>query len=236
MNTHNESLEAKDICDLVRTLSIQQLSALLNSPPLGIDILEHAAFCTRCGEAVERAGTFEFNNLTTEQKTEFRKIGREIANSMHLGMLRSETRATVTKPSGMMPRFAVEPWRPGPQVALAAGGAEPEPVEKLVVKMDVLSAIGLQPYVRLDLIQAEDNTAVRIRVQRVQDVSRPGRYVEPKKRKIHFSLIRPSETIRVELGSGPANGPFRDFVQKRLKKYVRGEEQSWQAEVRILPG
>ncbi len=90
-----QSTEVKDICELVRTLPTGQLHALLSSPPLGIDILEHAAFCEQCGRVVERASTFEFNNLSDEQNAKFRKVGLEIAASIRSSMSDTDSSSTV---------------------------------------------------------------------------------------------------------------------------------------------
>lgn len=225
--------DVSNICELVQSLPLEQLNNLLGSPLLGTDILEHAAFCKECGKIVERASASEFSGLPAPQRSAFEKIGRDIAASTHPSGKLITQGDTVNSLAGVL-RRAVERWVPGPAVAIASGGESSNDVDKFAVRAEILSDIGLQPYIRLDLIGVRDKPTIRIQVQRTQDTSRPGRYLQPKRRLIQFSLIRPNETIRVELGSSSAETPFRDSIQRPLKRYTRGEELRWQAELRIM--
>jgi hypothetical protein len=42
-----------DHCAYIQSLSNERLDFLISIPPLGIDLLEHAAFCEECGQRIE---------------------------------------------------------------------------------------------------------------------------------------------------------------------------------------
>lgn len=62
----------KPICDYVRGLSDERLKFLISTPPLGLDLLEHAAFCNECGKRIEELGNQVFANFPAEEQKELK--------------------------------------------------------------------------------------------------------------------------------------------------------------------
>lgn len=75
MNQSDSTLskEHGDYCAYIRRLSDERLDLLISTPPLGQDLLEHAAFCDECGARLEailnRSNEQFFASLPPESKT-----------------------------------------------------------------------------------------------------------------------------------------------------------------------
>jgi hypothetical protein len=57
-----------DLCSYVRSLSDERLNWLISTPPLGLDLLEHAVHCEECGKRVEAIGDQDFASLPPQEQ------------------------------------------------------------------------------------------------------------------------------------------------------------------------
>ena len=230
----NKRESQKETLLYLEGLSKRALHELLQTPIIGDQVLELAVESPVLRERLDQILDEDFASLPPAIQEQYNQQAAEVVRSVRpsRGGAAPSSAKTI---AARIARFAVEPWLPGPEVAIASGGQTSERIDKFVVKTDALAALSLQPYVRIDVIGLPDKPTVRFQVQRMQDPSRPGCYLEPKRRLIQFSLIRPTEAIRVDLGSNSMETPFRDSIQRPLKRYSPGEERQWQADLRVLP-
>lgn len=246
--TEQDDKYLREIAAQYLRLTIEDLAIVLTHPVTEGDAMRAAHLVPELMERVYDAIDAMPSPLTPKEEAEAIQSGARIAERL-LAKAHSAGVADSIQPPIPMDskssslakdlvnkvfRLVVEPWEPGPAVAIASGAKAADHITKLSVKATALSVLGLQPYLRISLDDSTDQPKVKVQLQRVQDSGRPGRYVEPKRRKIQLSLIRPSETISLELGVASFEGPFRESATKTLKQYSPGEERQWQVELRVL--
>jgi hypothetical protein len=64
----NDTIAPIDRCAYVRSLSDERLNWLISTPPLGLDLLEHAVYCEECGKRIKAIGDQDFGNLSPEEQ------------------------------------------------------------------------------------------------------------------------------------------------------------------------
>ena len=126
----------------------------------------------------------------------------------------------------------------GPRVKFAAPALAPSGIQELVVHIEELGLLGVQPYVRIDLVKRRRKWQVQFILERLKDPKRPARYLKPREGAVVIHLFRPasaSQEIAVGLGNYGPN-PFTSFSDLIvLNDYQEGEEHEWEVEVTIFP-
>lgn len=153
------------------------------------------------------------------------------------GVARALTAAAEMVQSAIRRPRPIEPWT-GLRVALASPTPSTGDIRECAIyDVEELSALRVQPYIRIDVQRESQKPQVNFLLEHVVDPQYPGRYLEPQRGTVEICLIRPApkDSITVRLGSRNAQD-FEDFYAKTLGDYSTGEERQWQAEVTVQPG
>lgn len=75
--TPSSTTPDEPICDYVRHLSDERLEFLISTPPLGLDLLEHAAYCAECGKRMDGLGDPMMAKLPREERKELKSCAAE---------------------------------------------------------------------------------------------------------------------------------------------------------------
>jgi hypothetical protein len=64
----DETVLSPEYCEHIRSLSDERLDLLVSTPPLGQDLLEHAAFCRSCSSRLRQIRQRDFAALPPEEQ------------------------------------------------------------------------------------------------------------------------------------------------------------------------
>jgi hypothetical protein len=167
----------------------------------------------------------------------YEEASAQVAREEAAGVLRGLTAAVERGLTAMRRLLPVELW-PRPREALASPTPPRGDRQELVVYVEELRALDVEPYIRIALRKQPKRHTVSFVLEPLVDPKHPGRPLEPQRGTIEIHLLRPTPKASVTARLGSRNAEdFRDFSPpETLDDYSEGEERQWQAEVTVAPG